>query len=46
MEHLAVHREGTGFAYELLYDGKGRDGTLFVPGLIDIEQLKCASVEI
>jgi hypothetical protein len=41
MEYLAVHREGTGFAYELLYDGKGADGTPFVPGLIEVEQLKC-----
>jgi DNA primase catalytic core len=42
LEYLAVHREGNGFAYELLYDGKGADGIPFVPGLIDIEQLKCS----
>jgi DNA primase len=41
MEYLAVHREGNGFAYELLYDGKGADGTPFVPGLIEVDQLKC-----
>jgi DNA primase catalytic core len=41
LEYLAVHREGNGFAYELLYDGKGADGTPFVPGLIEVEQLKC-----
>jgi DNA primase catalytic core len=42
LEYLAVHREGNGFAYELLYDGKGADGAPFVPGLIEVEQLKCA----
>jgi hypothetical protein len=40
LEYLAVHREGNGFAYELLYDGKGADGTPFVPGLIEVEQLR------
>lgn len=41
MEYLVVLREGNGFAYELLYDGKGADGMPFVPGLIEVEQLKC-----
>jgi DNA primase catalytic core len=40
LEYLAVHREGNGFGYELLYDGKGADGTPFVPGLIEVDQLK------
>jgi DNA primase len=40
LEYLAVHREGNGFVYELIYDGQGKDGKPFVPGLIDAEQLK------
>ncbi len=35
MEHLLVHRVGRGFAYELLWDGQGRDGSPFLAGLID-----------
>ena len=35
LEYLVVHREGRGFLYELAYDGAGKDGTAFVPGLID-----------
>jgi len=44
LEYLAVHRapRGTGFVYELLYDGKGADGRPFVPGLIDVERLRHA----
>jgi hypothetical protein len=37
MEHLLVHRVGRGFAYELLWDGQGRDGSPFLAGLIDPE---------
>jgi DNA primase catalytic core len=40
LEYLTVHREGNGFAYELVYDGKGADGKPFVPGLIDVERLQ------
>jgi hypothetical protein len=40
LEYLAVHRAGNGFAYELLYDGQGAEGQPFVPGLIDVDQLK------
>jgi DNA primase catalytic core len=40
LEYLAVHRQDNGFVYELLYEGQGKDGTPFVPGLIDVEQLK------
>ncbi len=42
LEYLLVHRGGRGqrFVYELLYDGQGKDGRPFVPGLIDVEQLK------
>ena len=40
MEYVIAHREGAGFAYELIYDGEGRDGKLFVPNLIDVGHLK------
>jgi DNA primase len=39
MEYLRLDRDGRGFAYELLYDGAGKDGRPFVPGLIDVETL-------
>ena len=42
MEYVIAHRVGAVFAYELLYDGQGRDGKLFVPNLIDVERLKHA----
>jgi DNA primase catalytic core len=44
LEYLIAHRDGPGgkFVYELLYDGKGADGKPFVPGLIDVEQLRAA----
>jgi hypothetical protein len=43
LEYVLVHR-GTGnrFSYELLYDGQGQDGQPFLPGLLDIDQLKHA----
>jgi DNA primase len=42
MEYVLIHRGGRGqsFVYELLYDGAGVDGRPFLPGLIDVEQLK------
>jgi len=42
LEYVLVHRGGRGqsFVYELLYDGQGRDGKPFVPGLIDVEKLR------
>jgi CHC2-type zinc finger protein/Toprim domain-containing protein/DNA primase-like protein len=42
MEYVIAHRSGNGsaFKYECLYDGQGKDGTIFLPGLIDIECLK------
>ncbi len=42
MEYLIVHRgkRGLTFEYELLYDGKGKDGSLFLMGLIDIAKLR------
>ncbi len=41
MEYLLVHRGGRGqsFVYELLYDGKGKNGRPFLPGLIDVASL-------
>jgi hypothetical protein len=37
-EYLVVHRgkRGQGFVYELAYEGRGKDGTPFMSGLIDI----------
>jgi hypothetical protein len=45
LEYLLVHRgaRGQSFVYELLYDGKGRDGAPFVPGLIDAQALGAAA---
>jgi len=41
LEYLAFHRsgKGNGFAYELLYDGRGKDGHPFLMGLTDVETL-------
>jgi DNA primase len=42
LEYVLVHRGGRGqsFVYELLYDGQGKDGKPFVPGLIDVQTLR------
>jgi hypothetical protein len=42
LEYVLVHRGGRGqqFIYELIYDGAGRDGQPFLPGLIDVEKLR------
>ena len=42
LEYVLIHRGGRGqsFVYELLYDGKGKDGKPFLPGLLDVEQLR------
>jgi DNA primase len=42
LEYLIVHRgkRGLTFEYELLYDGKGKDGSLFLMGLIDVDKLR------
>jgi hypothetical protein len=41
-EYVLVHRGGRGqsFVYELLYNGEGIKGELFLAGLIDVKQLK------
>ena len=45
LEYLLVHRgaRGSSFVYELVYDGAGRDGRPFVPGLIDVAALKATA---
>jgi hypothetical protein len=42
LEYVLIHRGGRGqsYVYELLYDGQGKDGAPFLPGLIDVERLK------
>ena len=42
LEYLLVHRgkQGRRFVYELLYDGRGREGQPFLSGLIDPAKLK------
>jgi hypothetical protein len=41
LEYVLPHRalRGQGIVYELLYDGKGKDGTPFLMGLIEVEKL-------
>ena len=48
MEYLIVHRgkRGLTFEYELLYDGNGKDGSRFIMGLIDVDQLLCHQKQI
>jgi DNA primase catalytic core len=45
LEYALVHRGGRGqsFVYELLYDGQGKEGELFVIGLADVSALSGAS---
>lgn len=42
MEYVLTHRadHGQGFVYELVYDGSGKDGGRFLPGLLDVEALR------
>ena len=42
LEYLLTHRadRGQGFVYELVYDGAGKDGGRFLPGLLDVEKLR------
>ena len=41
LEYLIPHRadHGQGLVYELLYDGGGKNGARFLPGLLDVEKL-------
>jgi hypothetical protein len=38
LEYVLVHRgkQGQGYVYELAYDGRGRDGAVFLPGLAPV----------
>ena len=42
LEYLLVHRGGRGqsFVYELLYERRRNQGQPFLPGLIDVEELR------
>ena len=42
LEYVLVHRgdRGQSFVYELVYDGSGKDGGRFLPGLLDAEKLR------
>jgi len=42
LEYVLVHHGGRGqsFVYELLYDGKGRDGSPFLMRLLDVAELE------
>ncbi|CAG0969943.1 DNA primase [Burkholderiales bacterium] len=41
LEYLLLHRGGRGqsFVYELLYRGEGKDGSRFLPGLLEVTDL-------
>jgi hypothetical protein len=45
LEYLLTHRadHGQGFVYELVYDGAGKDGGRFLPGLLDVGKLRSVS---
>ena len=42
LEYLITHRGSVGqtFVYELVYDGGGKDGGRFLPGLLDVDRLR------
>ena len=46
LEYLITHRGSVGqtFVYELVYDGGGKDGGRFLPGLLDVERLRSANL--
>ena len=46
LEYLITHRGSVGqtFVYELVYDGGGKDGGKFLPGLLDVERLRGANL--
>jgi hypothetical protein len=45
LEYVLMHRgdRGQSFVYELVYDGSGKDGGRFLPGLLDVEKLRTAT---
>jgi DNA primase catalytic core len=44
-ELVVLHRQthGLGFVYELAWNGEGRDGRPFLPGLVDVDSLRPAT---
>jgi DNA primase catalytic core len=42
-EYVIAHRRGAACDYELVYDGAGKDGRPFVPGLIDVAALEATT---
>ena len=47
LEYVVAHRapRGQSFVYELVYDGRGKDGAHFLCGLIDIEASSFVTIE-
>ncbi|MBP9912343.1 MAG: toprim domain-containing protein [Opitutaceae bacterium] len=45
LEYVLTHRadHGQGFVYELVYDGAGKDGGKFLPGLLDVGKLRAVA---
>jgi DNA-binding transcriptional ArsR family regulator len=45
LEYVIIHRasQGNRYSYELLYDGRGKDGHKFMVGLLNLEQLRQGS---
>jgi hypothetical protein len=45
MEYVIVHRgrQGQGFLYELAYNGEGKDGTTFLPGLAEMDEASAST---
>jgi DNA primase catalytic core len=40
MEYVLAQRQGQRYVYRLMYKGEGEDGSKFMPGLINVEELK------
>jgi hypothetical protein len=47
-EYLLIHHGGRGkqIVYELVYNGEGKDGSAFLPGLLDVDQLENQGYDI
>jgi DNA primase len=45
LEYVLVHRgkQGQGYVYELAYDGRGKDGAVFLPGLAPVGPVEQAA---
>jgi hypothetical protein len=48
LEYVVTHggSRGQSFVYELVYDGQGKDGEPFLPGLIDVEALRSTTATL